>query len=220
MTRSNLKINHFTLVEVVAATGVSLMIAMIIAMASLSFHRTYTKSEKHTSALRENMNIDLIVDSCFRNIIPFRWNNDEGSSQLVFEGLPDEIFFVCLRRSIGMDTGALIFMKIYLEDGKLYADYSSLPRFPWMTNSTEYPMTKEIISENVKSVSFKYAERLSSNSVEWLDTWDEDQNPDIPIAVLMKIEWSDGRTEQWLRRTAGASANSTYGNRETSVINQ
>ena len=44
--------------------------------------------------------------------------------------------------------------------------------------------------------------------------WEE--NSVLPLAVLMKIEFTDGTAEQWLRRVAGISKNSTFGVRESS----
>ena len=219
-TRFHLKINSFTLVEVIAATAVSVMIALIIGMASVSFYKSYIRAQKYSSAINDYQSIDLLADSCFRNMVYFTWRDGTAGERVVFEGAPDTMFFTSLRRSSGLTQGPLIFVRLKLEDGLLVAEYSNLPRFPWMSDG-EYTMTREILSRNVKSLSFKYAEKISSsNTVEWIETWDEDNNPDIPLAVLMKIEWNDGRAEQWLRRTAGVSSNSTYGNRKVSTVNQ
>ena len=50
--------------------------------------------------------------------------------------------------------------------------------------------------------------------IEWTDTWVEDDHNGIPLAIQLTVEWLDGTKERWLRRTAGSSGNSTYGDRE------
>jgi hypothetical protein len=50
--------------------------------------------------------------------------------------------------------------------------------------------------------------------VEFLEEFREEDNTALPLAVLMKVEFTDGTTEQWLRRVAGVSKNSTFGFRE------
>ena len=75
-----------------------------------------------------------------------------------------------------------------------------------------------------RPLSFLYASEAEAELV-WNDSWEEDldlnvsvSNPRsatadskrtflIPIAVQMTVEWTDGRREVWLRRTAGNSKN-------------
>ena len=46
--------------------------------------------------------------------------------------------------------------------------------------------------------------------MEFLETYLEEENSSPPLAVRMTVEWTNGDKEQWLRRTAGVSANSTF----------
>ena len=45
----------------------------------------------------------------------------------------------------------------------------------------------------------------------WREEWDREEYDFIPLAVQMTVEWKDGTTEQWLRRTAASGSNSVYG---------
>ena len=109
-----------------------------------------------------------------------------------------------------------IFVRVFVEDEKLIAEYSPYPRLPWLEEGDEsMPMTREIIAENVLQVTFNYAEKSTENdeAVDFLEEFREEENTVLPLAVLMKIEFTDGTQEQWLRRVAGVSKNSTFGYR-------
>ena len=57
-------------------------------------------------------------------------------------------------------------------------------------------------------------ETEEEEDVEWLETWEEDEHEAIPLAIRMTVEWTDGRKEYWLRRTAGNAKETTFGYRE------
>ena len=57
---------------------------------------------------------------------------------------------------------------------------------------------------------FLYAGQQDS-AVIWVEEWDRENYDFIPLAVQMTVEWKDGTTEQWLRRTAASGGNSVYG---------
>ena len=62
----------FTLMELVAATGIMLAIAGIIAFASQSFFRALSSSERVSNQLQIYLNIDQVMDNCFRNMPTMR----------------------------------------------------------------------------------------------------------------------------------------------------
>lgn len=211
----------FTLVEVIVAMGVMIFVAMIIATASMSFYNTYSRALRVTSHLKNCQNIDRLVDMHFRNMIPFHWKDEEENNKekFLFEGKSDSILFPALRRSYTGESSGLIFLKIYVEEDELIAEYSSYPRPPWVKEGT-HSFTREVIAKNVKSVSFLYAElnEEEDSGLEWLDHWEEEEHEAIPLAVQMTVEWNNGTKEVWLRRVAGASKYSTYGYRETPTL--
>ena len=216
MTR---RIEHaFTLVEMVVAMAVMLMVAMIIGSAGKIFHDGYDRAVRATNRLREYTAIDRIWDGAVRNAVPFKWTDDEGESRFVFEGEPDTLMFTALRRADGDTPGALIFIRLRLEEEELVAYYSYYPRPPWDDEYDEDPdaFSREVIAANIANISFQYAEEGDSDEaeIEWFDTWDEDEHNAIPLAIRMTVEWKDGRKEYWLRRTAGSSLHSSFGRRQ------
>ena len=216
MTRRNK--NSFTLIEIVVAMAVMMMVAMIIGTSGKIFYDDYRRVARATGRLGEYMAIDRVWDGAVRNAVPFTWTDAEGTSRFVFEGTNDTLMFTALRRADGDAPGALVFIRIRLEDDKLMIRYSYYPRPPWdeeyQEDDPEY-FKSEVLAEGVASVSFQYAEtgETEDAEIEWLDTWEEDEHAAIPLAIRMTVQWRDGRREHWLRRTCGASLHSTFGYR-------
>ena len=111
--------------------AILVVVALIIGTASATFYNGYRRSAKVTEQLKAYQAIDRIMDQNIRNLIPFRWSDELEESRLVFEGKTDSLHFVTLRRTYGNDRGALLFVRLRVEDGELVAEYSSYPRLPW-----------------------------------------------------------------------------------------
>ena len=209
--------NSFTLVEMVVAMAIMMMVAMIVGSAGKLFYDSYSGAQRTGARLKEYMAIDRLWDGAVRNAVPFKWKDEEGNSRFVFEGENDTLMFTTLRRADGDAPGALMFIRIKLEEDELVAYYSYYPRPPWDDEYDENPefYTREAIAANVASVSFQYAEvgEEEDAEIEWFDEWDEDEHAAIPLAIRMTVEWKNGRREYWLRRTAGNSLHSTFGYR-------
>lgn len=214
---------NFTLVEIIVAMGLLVLIALIIGTASYSFYDAWKRSAETTERLRSCREIDNIMDSGVRNMIPYNWTKDAPvtqSNHLVFEGDPDWMLFTALRPVHGTDSSAFLFIKIFLSDGKLVAEWSPYPRPPWELESADRKMEREILSVGVRSVSFLYAMDTGNSdtrTVTWIEDWNREDYDSLPLAVQMTVEWEDGRTERWLRRAAGISANGTFGVRSVST---
>ncbi len=213
--KKKIRRRSFSLIEVVVAMAVMLMVAMIIGSAGKIFYDGYNRAVRATGRLQEYMAIDRIWDGAVRNAVPFKWVDDEGESRFVFEGEQDTLMFTALRRADDQAPGALIFIRLRLEEEDLVAYYSYYPRPPWDDEYDEDPQyfTREVIASNIASISFQYAEVSESEDeeIEWFDVWDEDEHAAIPLAIRMTVEWKDGRKEYWLRRTAGTSLHSSFG---------
>lgn len=225
-TMKNRKKSFFTLVEIIVAMAIMIFVALIIASASMTFYNAWQRSVRISERLKTYQTIDRIMDTCVRNMIPFTWRDEDlNQERVVFKGEPDNIHFVALRRAYRNDKGALIFLRIRVENEQLIAEYSQYPRFQWNEEETEQnSYTREVLADRVRSVSFRYATEENDELV-WDDTWEEDLNINvaqtnprpaisnstrtflIPIAVQMTVEWTDDRKEIWLRRTAGNSKN-------------
>ena len=205
--------SHFTLMELVAAAGIMMAIAGIIAFASRSFFRALASSERVSAQLQVYLNIDQVMDGCFRNMIPFNWETtDENDDTFqVFMGEEDYIHFTTLRRSYDDVGGNLFFVRVYVDEDELVAEYSKFPRLPWYEDDDdEFPYDREVLATDVDRVSFLYAGQQDSEVV-WVEVWDRENYDFIPLAVQMTVEWKNGTTEQWLRRTAASGGNSVYG---------
>ena len=205
--------SFFTLMELVAAAGIMMAIAGIIAFASRSFFRALASSERVSAQLQVYLNIDQVMDGCFRNMIPFTWETtDENDDTFqVFLGEVDYIHFTTLRRSYDDVGGNLFFVRVYVDEDELVAEYSKFPRLPWYDDDDdEFPYDREVLATDVDNVEFLYAGQQDS-AVIWVEEWDRENYDFIPLAVQMTVEWKDGTTEQWLRRTAASGGNSVYG---------
>ncbi len=201
--------------ELVAAAGIMMSIAGIIAFASRSFFRALASAERVSAQLQVYLNIDQVMDGCFRNMIPFNWETTDVNDDTfqVFLGEPDYIHFTTLRRSYDDVGGNLFFVRVYVDDAtdELVAEYSKFPRLPWYEDDEDImPYDREVLATDVDRISFLYA-GVEDNAVIWLEEWNRELYDFIPHAVQMTVEWKDGTTEQWLRRTAASGGNSVYG---------
>ena len=205
----------FTLMELVAAAGIMLSIAGIIAFASRSFFRALASAERVSAQLQVYLNIDQVMDGCFRNMIPFNWETQDENDDTfqVFMGESDWIHFTTLRRSYDNVGGNLFFMRVYVDDktDELVAEYSKFPRLPWYEDDDdEFPYDREVLATDVDHIEFLYAGQQDSVVI-WVEEWNRENYDFIPLAVQMTVEWKDGTREQWLRRTAASGGNSVYG---------
>ena len=211
--KNRIRRSNFTLMELVAATGIMLAIAGIIAFASRSFFRALASAERVSAQLQVYLNIDQVMDGCFRNMIPFNWETDDVNDDTfqVFMGERDWIHFTTLRRSYDDIGGNLFFVRVYVEDDELIAEYSKFPRLPWYDDDEDLmPYDREVLATNVDEISFLYAGARDSTII-WVEEWDRENYDFIPLAVQMTVRWKDGTEECWLRRTAASGGTSVYG---------
>ena len=176
----NRKKGFFTLVEIIVAMAIMIFVALIIASASMTFYNAWQRSVRISERLKTYQTIDRIMDTCVRNMIPFTWRDEDlNQERVVFKGEPDNIHFVALRRAYRNDKGALIFLRIRVENEQLIAEYSQYPRFQWNEEETEQnSYTREVLADRVRSVSFRYATEENDELV-WDDTWEEDLNINV-----------------------------------------
>lgn len=205
----------FSLLEMIAATAIMALVALLVGTLINIFYRSYMQAQCIGTELSRNQAIDRIADAFIANAVPFEWRNDNLENNFVFKGETNELWLTALRRSYG-DDSALWFIRLYQDGDDLKCDYSPTPLLPWL-DINDHQYKTETISSNVRSISLLYAE-IRDQKIEWLDTWDEDDHEAIPLAIQLKIEWQDGSVERWLRRTAGSSSNSTYGQRREPIL--
>ncbi len=197
--------------EMITAVAILAVVGLLIGSSIHIFYKSYSNAQRIGTELKRNQAIDRIADNYFANAVPFTWQNENLESKYVFMGDVNELYLTALRRTYGDTGSALWFLRLYRDGEQLKCDYSPTPILPWK----DLPVHKfrtEIISDGVREISFKYAESRDSK-IEWEEVWNEDDHNGIPLAIQMTVEWTDGTIERWLRRTAGSSGNSTYGNR-------
>ena len=207
----------FTLIEVVVALGLLALLATLSIAVLQSSQRLWASVRTESGKLDELQNIDRIANHCIKNIIPFNWLDAENKEREIFKGDSSSIIFAYLHRAHGAESSAIRFVQLKTADNKLIACYRKTPFLHWLGEPVDdESTTKEVIAEGIDSISFEYAER-EGDLIVWYQTWNEEAMKQIPLAIFMKIKFTDGTEDLWLRRTAGSGFSTSLGKRE---INQ
>ena len=201
----------YTLLEMVIAVGIFAMVMITAAMGMVTIQKTWSSVTLQNQKTRSLQVIDSVVDSAFRNAVPFAWNDENFKSRIVFLGSRDSVTLAYRHRINNVDDGGIRFISLFLENGCLVAAYRKTPMLPWDGKTNAAQTDREILAEKVRSISFLYADRKKDN-ISWTSAWDENSN-NIPLAIQIKVEWMNGESEVWMRRTAGAGLRETYGAR-------
>lgn len=217
--RVNRGVRRFTLVELVVAIAIFASITMLAGFAMISVRDNWRRTHDRAERLDKMLKIDRLVESSFRNVIPFTWPERESPDRHeipVFRGTEDEVTFAYMHRINKSDLGAIRFIRLYLDDGRLIAEYR---KTPITIDEDGGELRTEVISEDLASLSFSYADYDDAGEIEWLDEWERDpedksKKNDMPVAMRMTVEWEDESTETWLRRTAGSGLHESLGVRE------
>ena len=205
-----MKRRAFTLVEILVAIILLAMVGVIVAGSLAAFQRSYAKVAQLAQRLERNRALDRLAEH-MRNAIPFSWpdEDDDDADRLVFEGGENELWFTCRRRAGADGNGALLFLRVYLDDDhNLKCDYRELPFLPWVDLKDQDYHT-EVIATGVERLRFRYADWNDDDEIDWLDDWDqddEDYENRLPPAIQLIVEYTNGETVNYLRRTAGISA--------------
>ncbi len=203
---------HFTLVEIVLAIAILLMIVGIAMLALSSAEQTLRKVKTVNHRLQQYQAIDRLVNRAFKNAIYFTWPDKNSRQQLLFDGQAHALFLCYLHRISPNSHSALRFLKLYLENQQLIAEYSDTPLLPEDENSPT--VKREIIASGISEITFLYAKvNPQSQTVNLLDHWDTQQEHYIPAGIQLQIKWENGQSERWFRRTAGAGYSQQRGRR-------
>ena len=203
-------IYNFTLMELVVAIALVTVVFITAGTALSAVQKSWIKVSQHSDRIMTLIMIDKVVNTNFRNIIPFKWKDQElNKVRQIFYGKSDQIIFASTHRVNDDQEGGIRFLSISAENGQLIARYQKTPILFWDLNKDEGD--SEVIAEGVASVEFSFGDLNRKRELEWLDNWDEEREKFIPMAIQMKINWDDGTSDVWLRRTAGASKRSNFG---------
>ena len=192
---------HFTLIELVAATGILMLVIVIAGSALYGAQQTMRKVNKSGERFNRLNGIDRFAESALRHATAFHWRDRDNKEVILFEGRSDQLMFPYLHRADVIGDGAIRFIRLQVKDKQLICSYRNTPIVP---ETPQTAFTEEVIADEVNSIQFSYA-TYENNELVWLNEWDTGKNANIPIAIQMKIEFADGSREVWLRRTAGNS---------------
>ena len=201
----------YTLLEMVIAVGIFTMVMITASMGMVTIQKTWSSITLQNQKTRSLQVIDSVVDSAFRNAVPFAWPDQNFKSRIVFSGDRDRVTLAYRHRINNVDEGGIRFLSLFLDKGCLVAVYRKTPMLPWDGKTNTAQSDSEILAEKVRSISFLYADRKKDN-IAWTSAWDENSN-NIPLAIQIKVEWMNGDSEVWMRRTAGVGLRETYGAR-------
>lgn len=193
----------------VIAVGIFTMVMITASMGMVAIQKTWISITSQNQKIRSLQVIDSVADSAFRNAVPFAWNDENSKSRIVFLGEKEKIILAYRHRINNVEDGGIRFLSLYLDKGCLVAAHRKTPMLPWDGKSGLAHTDSEILADKVKSISFLYADR-KKDVISWTSAWDEN-SVNIPQAIQIKVEWMDGESEVWMRRTAGAGLRETYG---------
>jgi hypothetical protein len=207
-----LKPKNFTLLEVVLALAIFMLVTSIAVMALTSTERTLRKVTAADKRLEERQLIDRLINRAFKNAVNFTWQDSNLQQQMVFSGKRNELLVCYLHRIDPAKNSAIRFLKLFMEEDNLVAEYSTTPILSWL-NSPE-TATREIIATGISNLSFSYADiDQASKQINIVGSWDNETTPYIPPGIQLELEWNDGSTDVWFRRTAGAGYGQQLGRR-------
>ncbi|NOY75334.1 MAG: prepilin-type N-terminal cleavage/methylation domain-containing protein [Kiritimatiellaeota bacterium] len=201
----------FTLVEILLAVAILALVLVVAGTGLAAVRRSWEKCRSNSERLTRLILIDKVVESNFRNIIPFEWRDENRKKREVFLGDPDRVIFASAHAVNTVAEGGVRFMVLRLDGGRLLAEYGDTPILYW--DSKTVPKRVEVLTRDVTELKFTYADFDSDGNLIWDSDWDEKERRNIPVALQMVITWKDGRVARWLRRTAGAGNDESYGRR-------
>lgn len=205
----------FTLIELMIALAVLLMLVTVMLAAGTAVTRSYGQLMRQQESLNELMMLDRTLDSLLTNAVPFTWTDKDKKPVLLFRGESDRLVLSYKHRLNNVSDGALRFAGLVVEDGELRVYYQERPVLDLAKLGPAARMT--VLARGVRQVQFRYADgKASAREIEWLDEWDPDR-PELPLGIMVLVDWEDGLQESWVRRTAGSGWYERFGNWRPSV---
>ena len=205
--------NSFTLLEVVIALALFAGLAVTSVTLISRMSSSYETQNERSAHVENLVALDRTLKKMFTNMVKYSWRDEDNQRLPHFTGTSDFMRFVHLNRVNDINDGGLRFVELFLDDqGRFTARYQTRPyRNAEEMNEDAY---LSILAENIASVQFDYAsvteDESSSEFMEWLQEWDEEK-ADIPLAVMVTLNWKDETSETFLWRTAGNGYYERYG---------
>lgn len=212
----------FTLLEVLIAT--ILFAGLSFALFGYSSYATsaWQQLQVRRNQLAEVLTVDRALQGILPHVIPFNWPDPDAETITEIPFLvanPDSLRCAYLHRLNDLEEGAIRFCEIFVADNNLLIRYSDRPFINWEDAGDR--VWTSTIAENVESIQFQYADWQADITADnwqdraiWTDTWentDDNERFDVPLAVSIQINWLDGRSHTWFRRTMGNGYRERFG---------
>lgn len=192
---------RFTLLEVLVASALLLLLALLLTAVMSRITASWRRLTEAQARFAELLVLDRTLDHLLRNVIPFTWPDAERRPRPAFLGEPDRIRFAYRHELHTLEDGAIRFTGLVVEDGLLKACSRERPTLDWDTPQEDWRTS--VLAREVADIRFLYADWDPAQSqTVWLESWDPERTQ-LPLAVFVRVTWTDGRQESWLRRTPG-----------------
>ena len=207
----------FTLMEIIIAISIFLIVALTLYSYSRETSNSWRRIIAERNRFSELLALDRSLNSVLDHMIPFTWPDQDGVKTPFLIARRDYLRCAYLHRLNDEVEGALRFAEFVLENDNLYLVYSDRAFLDWEEVGDRKKTA--LLAEKIESVQFLYADWSDDDSLDWgrrllwLDEWEnvESERMDVPLAVKLTINWQDGRTETWLRRSMGSSYRERFG---------
>lgn len=201
-SKDKIKISSFTLLEMICAMFIFTVIMLILGTGMFTIQQSLKKVSNKSDSVMSLQVLERVFTFSIRNAVPFHWPDQSKTNRSIFIGEPNRVSFAYLHRIVDANDGGIRFIQFYLYQGNLIAAYRKIPILPWDA-STLNSADKEVLATGVSNIRIQYADRIN-NQIVWQDRWNTQNTMNIPLAILIRVDWKNGDSEQWLRRTAGS----------------
>ena len=209
--KGKIKSAPFTLLEMILSMFIFSVIMLILGTAMFTIQQSLKKVSWKSESLFSLQALERVFTFSIRNAVPFQWPDQSKTNRSIFIGEPNRTSFAYLHRVVDANEGGIRFIQFYLDRDNLIAAYRKIPILPWDTGTLNLA-DKEILATGVRSINITYADKVN-NQIVWANRWNTQNNLNIPLAIQIRVDWKDGSSEQWLRRTAGSGQFESLGMR-------
>ena len=213
--RDKTRFSNFTLLELIVSLFIFSIIILILASAISIAQQSLNKVTAKNQSLLALQVLERVFTFSFRNAVPFQWPDQSQTNRNIFIGAPTSVSFAYLHRVVDATDGGIRFIQFYLDQDNLVAAYRKVPILPWDMN-TFNAAEKEVIATGVSAIYITYADRIN-NQIVWSNSWNSQNTMNIPLAIQIRVDWKNGNSEQWLRRTAGSGQFESLGMRTSNA---
>ncbi len=196
------RISRFTLIEVIIAVSLLVTVMGVLFLGTGTVMSSWEQLESHARGFEDMLSLDRTLDVLLSNVIPFTWPDEEleGRPSMMFRGESGQTTFAYIHSFNRLEDGAIRSCRLMQEKNELVAYYCERPPFPEDLGSDK--LRRSVLARNIHSVSFSYMD-VEDDRITFIDDW-EDRDY-MPLAILIRVDWIDGASQNWLRRTAGTS---------------